>query len=99
MLIEPGTTRQGPARNARVELLGTGLVTTTDDSGFFRISGIVREARQLLFRADPDRDGRADRQKLLTLDGARPGPGKQIALGDVLLVENASVRERCCSKT
>ncbi|MBL8919628.1 MAG: carboxypeptidase regulatory-like domain-containing protein, partial [Myxococcaceae bacterium] len=92
VMVPPGRAGVIPVPNARVELLGTGLQTTTDSSGFFRIGGVVREAKQLLFRADLDGDARADRQKLLTLDAAKVGPGRQIALGDVLLAENATVR-------
>lgn len=92
VMVPPGRAGVIPVPNARVELLGTGLQTTTDASGFFRISGVVREAKQVLFRVDLDGDGRADRQKLLALDAARVGPGKQVTLGDVLLSENATVR-------
>jgi hypothetical protein len=86
--------RLEPVANARVELLGTGLVTTSDDNGFYRLGGIVREARQVLFRADLSGDGRADRSRLITLDAVRVGAGKQVTLGDVVLVENASLRGR-----
>jgi fibronectin type 3 domain-containing protein len=92
VMVPPGRAGVIPVPNARVELLGTGLQTTSDSTGFFRIGGVVREAKQVLFRADLDGDGRADRQKLLTLDAAKVGPGKQVALGDVLLAENATVR-------
>ncbi|MER2564487.1 MAG: carboxypeptidase-like regulatory domain-containing protein, partial [Myxococcaceae bacterium] len=92
VMTVPGQARTIPVPNARVELLGTGLSTTSDSSGFFRLSGVVREAKQLLFRADINQDGHADRQKLLALDAARVGPGKQVALGDVVLSENATVR-------
>lgn len=92
VMMAPGQPKTIPVPNARIELLGTGLITTSDSSGFFRISGVVREAKQLLFRADIDQDGRADRQKLLALEATRVGPGKQISLGDVLLSENATVR-------
>jgi fibronectin type 3 domain-containing protein len=91
-MVPPGRPGTIPVPNARVELLGTGLETVSDASGFFRISGVTREAKQLLFRADLDADSRADRQKLLTLDAARVGPGQQVNVGDVLLSENAIVR-------
>lgn len=74
-----------------MELFGAGLVTTTDASGFFRISGIVQEARKLLISADIDGDGRVDRSRLLALDANRAGLGKEVSLGDLVLAENATV--------
>lgn len=91
VMFPPGRTVSVPVRGARVELLGTGLFTTTDATGYFRIDGVVRESKQVLFRADLDGDGNPDRSKLLTLDAARVGLGKNVSLGDVVLVENATV--------
>ncbi|MCA3016771.1 MAG: carboxypeptidase regulatory-like domain-containing protein, partial [Myxococcaceae bacterium] len=87
---QPG--RPTPVGGVRVELLGTGLVTASDDSGFFRLGGIVDEARQALFRLDTSGDGRPDRAKLVTFDAARVGLGRQVSLGDVVLVEPGSLR-------
>ncbi len=87
----PGRPTVTPVADASVEVLGTGLSTKSDQNGFFRIEGITTDAGQLLFRADLDHNGSPERQKLLSLQALKAGLDKQVALGDVLLSENAIV--------
>lgn len=87
----PGRPVVQAVANVQVEVLGTGLITTSDSSGFFRVEGISSTAGQVLFRLDLNGDGRPDRQKLMSLQALQAGPDKQIALGDVVLAENAAV--------
>ncbi len=70
-------------------LLGSGLATTSDSSGAFLLSGITRQSGKVLLRADVDRNGSFEKQRLLSLEALKAGPGKAISLGDVLLSDNA----------
>ncbi|MBX7098567.1 MAG: carboxypeptidase regulatory-like domain-containing protein, partial [Myxococcaceae bacterium] len=89
---EPGRPGTKPLAGVQVEVLGLGLTTVTDSDGYFRIDGVTTDAGQILFRFDSDHDGKPDRQKLLSLKALKAGPDKNVALGDVLLSENATIR-------
>lgn len=90
----PGQAARVPAAGAEVRLLETGQTARTDSSGSFLLEGIARESGQVLFRFDSNGDGEVDRQKLMSLEALKAGPGRQVNVGDVLLVENAQVRGR-----
>lgn len=88
----PGRTGTRPATGAQVSLLGTTLSATADaQTGRFTMSGITLSKGSLLFTADTDRDGVDDRQRVIELEDIGAGPGKQTALGDVLLSRNATL--------
>ncbi len=88
----PGRPGVVAVKNASIEVLGTGLSTKSDSNGFFLITGITSDAGQVLFRVDLNEDGKPELQKLLSLQALKAGADKQIALGDVVLSENATVR-------
>jgi hypothetical protein len=85
----PNRSDRQPLAGVEVSLLGSGVGTVSDTSGEFRLDGITSAAGRVLLRFDAERDGRFERQRLLSLDARRAGPGRQIALGDVVLGENA----------
>ncbi|MBL9039421.1 MAG: carboxypeptidase regulatory-like domain-containing protein [Archangium sp.] len=88
----PGRPAPVSAGGAEVALLESGQGTTADATGAFRLEGIRKEAGTLLFRFDSDGDGTFDKQKVLSLEALKAGPGKDVSLGDVVLVENAQLR-------
>ncbi|MBK7863492.1 MAG: Ig-like domain-containing protein [Archangiaceae bacterium] len=92
VVAEPGRPGTHPIEGVQVEVLGTGLITTTDPLGYFRIEGITSDAAQVLFRFDLDHDGHPDRQKLLSLQALKAGVGRDVAIGDVLLASNATLK-------
>ncbi|MBK7861468.1 MAG: Ig-like domain-containing protein [Archangiaceae bacterium] len=94
MVSLPGRTQRLPAAGAEVTLMGTGRTVGCDANGNFLIDGITTTAGQLLFRYDSDGNHAVDRQKLLSLEALQAGPGKQLSVGDVLLVENARMHGR-----
>lgn len=84
-----------PAGGARVTLLSTGASTpTATDSGRFTLSNVRATSGVLLFTFDLDGDGTIDRQRALDLATIGAGPGKNVALGDVVLSQNATVAGR-----
>lgn len=89
VISKPGRPQRNPASGAEVSLLGTGARTRCDAQGNFLLEGITSERGQLLFRFDSDSNGSFDRQKLVTLEALKAGPGRQLAIGEVLLLENA----------
>ncbi|MFO0595472.1 MAG: carboxypeptidase regulatory-like domain-containing protein [Myxococcaceae bacterium] len=90
----PGRSEKAPAAGASVRLLPTGLVTTTDEQGLFVLEGVTRETGELLVQFDGNGDGRFERQRVVRIDGYKPGFGKQVQVGDVALDENALIRGR-----
>lgn len=94
VFARPGRTQREPAGGAQVSLLGSGARATSDPQGNFQLEGITREVGQLLFRFDSDGDGAFDRQKLVALEALKAGPGRQLAIGEILLVENARLHGR-----
>lgn len=90
-----GRTGYRPAGGARVTLLSTGVSTVAAaDSGRFTLSNVRTSTGLLLFTVDLDGDGVADRQRALDLATLGAGPGKNVALGDVVLSQNATVTGR-----
>ncbi|MGC4086211.1 MAG: hypothetical protein QM736_29830, partial [Vicinamibacterales bacterium] len=75
----PGRPGVVPFEGARIEVLGTSLVGLSDSGGNFRIEGITTDVGQVLFRADLDDNGVADRQKLISPAGAE-GRAEQAGL-------------------
>ncbi len=91
----PGRATTKPAGGATVTLVGTSRQAVADaESGRFVLEGITRSVGQLLFSYDADRDGKADRQKLLELANVGAGPGKTVALGEVVLGTRGAVAGR-----
>lgn len=91
----PGRAGYRPAGGARVTLLSTGAGTVAAaDSGRFTLSNVRTGTGLLLFTFDLDGDGTADRQRALDLATLGAGPGKDVALGDVVLSQNATVTGR-----
>lgn len=90
-----GRTGYRPAGGARVTLLSTGTGTVAAaDSGRFTLSNVRVTTGALLFTVDLDGDGVVDRQRALDLATIGAGPGKNVALGDVVLSQNATVAGR-----
>jgi hypothetical protein len=89
-----GRSEKKPAEGAFVRLLPTGLVTKTDADGLFVLEGVTRSTGELLLQHDVDGDGHFERQRLVRVDGYRPGFNRHVQLGDVFLEENATVRGR-----
>lgn len=84
-----------PAGGARLTLLSTGSGTVAAaDSGRFTLSNVRTSTGLLLFTVDLDGDGSVDRQRALDLATIGAGPGKNVALGDVVLSQNATVAGR-----
>lgn len=94
VVAQPGTTTRAPAKGAVVQLLSSSAGVIADDDGRFLIEGITKPAGNVLFRFDGDGDGQFEKQKSLTLQALKAGPGKSIDLGDVVLGENAQLRGR-----
>src|SRR5690348_11459513 len=90
----PGRAERVPAAGATVALLSSSLSATTGDNGTFVLEGITQSTGPLLFRYDLDGDGSFRRQRLVNLSEVGAGPGRQISLGDVLVVENAGLHGR-----
>ncbi|MCA1826902.1 MAG: carboxypeptidase-like regulatory domain-containing protein, partial [Myxococcales bacterium] len=87
----PGVVAPKAAAGATVTVLGSSLGTTADADGRFVIDGITSQQGSLLVQADLNGDNKPDRQILLSLAGIHAGLGRNIALGDVSIVENASI--------
>ncbi len=84
----PGRTEQTPAGGATVALLGSSLSATANADGNFRLDGVDQTTGSLLFQYTVNS---VLRQRLIDLMDIGAGPGRQIALGDVLVVDNASL--------
>lgn len=87
----PGRMERIAAADAQVLVLGTSLETKADAEGRFLLSGVVQQDGVLLVRHDADADGRFERQRIVELSGLGMGPGRQIALGELSIGENATV--------
>jgi sugar lactone lactonase YvrE len=90
----PGLTAPKAAAGASVSVLGTSLGTTTAADGRFLVEGITTDHGSLLVQADLDGDGKPDRQALLSLAGIHAGLGRNVALGDLSILENGSIHGR-----
>ncbi len=85
----PGQAARAPAAGATVSLLSSSLFATAGENGAFALEGLTQASGQLLFRYDVDGDGSYRRQRLVSLAELNAGPGRQVSVGDVLVVENA----------
>jgi hypothetical protein len=91
--VEPGQSTLRPAVGATLELLGSGVRTTSAaDTGFFSVSPVDSAQSPLVIRFDADGDGRPERQRVLDLVPLKAGRGKTIALGQLTIGSNAVVR-------
>lgn len=90
----PGQAQRVPASGARVTVLSTSLGAIADPDGRFVVAGVDRTDGLLLVQADLDADGTPDRQTLIGLAAIHAGPGRDVFLDDVVVVENARVRGR-----
>ncbi len=87
----PGKMTTAPAANASITILGTGLSTTAGSDGHFLLSGVTQSSGALLIRFDAAMNGMVDHQKLIQLSDIGAGLGRQIDLGEVLVVANATM--------
>lgn len=90
----PGQSARVAAAGARVTVLGTSIGATAGSDGRFVIGEAALSDGDLLVQADLDGNGTPDRQTLLSLAALGARPGRDLALGDVVVVENARVRGR-----
>ncbi|MDX2009186.1 MAG: carboxypeptidase regulatory-like domain-containing protein, partial [Myxococcaceae bacterium] len=87
--VDPGRTQRLPVTNGRVEVLGSGLRTVSDAEGRFTLGGLAAPARRLLLRGQ---DGAGQPLlRLVDIDVFRAGPGRDVALGELLLSPPATV--------
>ncbi len=90
---EPGQTTLRPANGATVELVGTGVKTRTiGDTAAFNLTPVDTAEGTVLIRFDSDGDGRADKEKLLRLEGLGTGRGKTVSLGQVVIGSTGAIR-------
>ncbi len=90
---EPGQSTLRPATGATIELLGSSVATLAQgEDAFFTLTPIAVETGALLIRLDLNNDGVADRQKLIRLEEIHAGPGKNVALGQIVLGINGVVQ-------
>lgn len=88
----PGRSDLRPARGAVVALIGSGVAVTANQAGTFSLNPLEVTEGLLHFTFDTDGDGLIDRQKVEQLTEWQSGPNRQVAMGDVVLGENAAVR-------
>lgn len=90
----PGQLLPAPAKGAVVTILSTSLGAVADAQGRFVIEGVTMTQGRLLVQLDRDGDGTPDLQSLLPLESLKAGPGRDLAIGDLVLAANAQVRGR-----
>lgn len=90
----PGRSGYRPAVGATASILSTGLSASVDDQGRFLLAGVTQTSGVLHLTFDQDGDGVAERQKVLNLETLGAGPGRDLALGEVVLSRNAVARGR-----
>lgn len=90
----PGRAGLIAAREGRVALLGSSLEARTDAEGRFVLAGITAPTGLVRFTADLDGDGAPDRQRLISIETIKAGPGRDVALGDVVLGRNGRLSGR-----
>ncbi len=90
----PGQLLPALAKGAVVTILSTSLGAVADAQGRFVIEGVTMTQGRLLIQLDRDADGTPDLQSLLPLESLKAGPGRDLALGDLVLAANAQVRGR-----
>src|SRR5512137_1788859 len=91
VVAQPGSVDRLPVSGAVVEVLSTGLSTRTSVTGDFFLSGITSTRGTLLVRWASAGAGAADRQRAVDLATVGVGPGRQVSLGEIPVVENARV--------
>jgi sugar lactone lactonase YvrE len=91
VVAQPGSADRLPVSGAVVEVLSTGLTTRSSVTGDFFLSGLTATQGTLLVRWDSTGTGTADRQRAIDLATVGVGPGRQISLGEIAVVENARV--------
>lgn len=94
VFADPGSTVKKPAVGAGAEVLATGISAIADGDGRFLLTGVDRTQGQLLLRFGLKPDGTFARQRMLLLSAIGAGPGRDISLGDLSVLENAQVRGR-----
>ena len=87
--VEPGRTQRVPVANGRVEVVGSGLRTVSDAQGRFSLAGLAAPARKLLLRGQ-DAMGQP-LLRLVDIEVFRAGPGRDVALGELVLGPPATV--------
>ncbi len=92
LFAQVGRAQLQPAAGAIVELLGGGASTTANADGYFQLGPILSAEGSLLFRFDSDRNGSVDHQRLMRLSDIGAAAGKTVALGQVVLGGNATLR-------
>lgn len=87
----PGRAELVPAVGATVRLAGTTLSATADAEGNVLLPGLMTTSGRLLFSLDSDGDGSVDRARVVTLESAHAGFGKDVNLGQLTLGRLASI--------
>lgn len=87
----PGRAEPVPAVGAVVTLRGTTQSATADADGNVLLTGLTATTGTLLFTHDSDADGVVDRARVVTLEAARAGFGKDVNLGTLSLGRLATV--------
>ncbi len=90
----PGRSGLLPARMGRVVVLGSANEARTDEEGRFTLSGLTESTGSLRLYADVDGDGSIDRQRVMLLQSIGAGPGRDVALGEIVLGRNARLSGR-----
>ncbi|MFO0600231.1 MAG: carboxypeptidase regulatory-like domain-containing protein [Myxococcaceae bacterium] len=87
----PGWAQPLAAEGATLETMGTSSSVIAGEDGRFVIDGLLGAGERLWIRYDSDGDGVVDLQRILSLASLNVGPGRHVALGDVMLGKNARV--------
>jgi hypothetical protein len=90
--LEPGRSQRLPVASGVAVIVGAGLRATSDADGRFAITGLSAPVKRLLVQGRDD----AGRPvlRLVDLEALGAGPGRDLALGEVLLGPPATVRGR-----
>jgi hypothetical protein len=91
VVARAGSADRFPVSGAVVEVLSTGLSTRSSVTGDFFLSGITATQGTLLVRWASTGAGAADMQRAIDLATVGVGPGRQVSLGEIPVVENARV--------
>jgi hypothetical protein len=81
----PGRAEPVPAGGAVVTLRGTTQAATADADGNVLLTGLTATAGSLVFTHDSDADGVVDRARVVSLEAARAGFGKDVNIGTLNL--------------
>lgn len=84
-----GRTSLVPAKSARVDLLESSNTVLADDDGRFLLAGLTQTQGLVRMTLDLDGDGAPDRQRVFSLKALGAGPGRDVAMGEVVLGRNA----------